>query len=445
MRYPTTELVFGGQYIPLEVNPLITTPSSVRRAPRVFYGWWIVAAGFVLQALGSGLLFNSFGAYFVFLQNEFGWSRTVLSGAFSMSRLESGFLGPIQAWLINRFGPRAVVRFGLVVFGLGFILLSRLDSVLGFYGAFLVIAIGSGLSGFLTVNIVLANWFERQRARAMALSSAGVSISGLLVPLVAWALATYGWRTTALVSGLLILVVGLPISQLIRRSPETYGYAPDGGERPPSGDDSSSARIASTAGQGLTARAALHTPAFWLLTAGHASALVAVSAASAHVIPFLVAQADMPVAAAAGVVATVTTVQLVGVLITSYIGDRFAKPKIAACCMVAHTAAVLMLASAQNLGMILGFAVLHGLAWGIRGPLMMAVRADYFGRRSFATIEGFASIVTTFGLVTGPLLVGFVADTVGDYRPGFLMLAGITAAGGLCFLAARRPVPLTPG
>jgi MFS family permease len=76
---------------------------------------------------------------------------------------------------------------------------------------------------------------------------------------------------------------------------------------------------------------------------------------------------------------------------------------------------------------------------------MMAVRADYFGRRSFATIEGFASIVTTLGLVTGPLLVGFIADSVGDYRPGFLALACVTVAGGVSFAVARRPRTLTPG
>lgn len=426
------------------MGPLVGARFSIRRFPAVFYGWWIVCAGFVLQGLGSGLLFNSFGAYFVFLQSEFGWSRTVLSGAYSMSRLESGFLGPIQAWLINRFGPRTVVRVGVVLFGCGFLLLSRLESVFAFYGAFIVIAIGSGLAGFLTVNITLANWFERSRARAMSLSAAGGSVSGLLVPLVAWSLGTYGWRTTALLSGLLVLLIGLPISQLIRQSPERYGLVPDGKRRPSGAPPAAGVSAPVAALQGMTARQALHTPAFWLLTAGHGSALVAVSAASAHVIPFLVSEAGMSLEAAAGVVATLTTSQLVGVLITSYIGDRFDKRIIAATCMVGHTTAMLLLASSQNLPTVIGFAMLQGLAWGIRGPLMMAVRADYFGRRSFATIEGFASIVTTCGLVTGPLLVGLIADNVGDYRPGFVVLACVTTAGCLSFALARRPRPLTP-
>src|SRR5207247_780871 len=217
------------------------------------------------------------------------------------------------------------VRAGVLLFGCGFMLLSRLDSVASFYATFVLIAIGSGLAGFLTINIVVANWFERVRARAMSLSAAGGSVSGLLVPVVAWSLATYGWRTTALCSGVFILLIGLPIAQLVRQSPEPYGYVPDG-------------------------RRATVAPG-----------------------------TSQTVVSSAG-------------------------------CRGGHTAAVLLLASAESLALVFAFAILHGLAWGIRGPLMMAVRADYFGRRSFATIEGFASIVTTCGLVTGPLLVGLIAD-----------------------------------
>jgi hypothetical protein len=121
--------------------------------PAVFYGWWIVAAGFVLQgARQAGCFFNSFGAYFVSLQDEFGWSRTVLSGAYSMSRLESGFLGAVPGLAHHRLGPRNVVRAGVILFGCGFLLLSRLESVLSFYATFVLIAIGSGLAGFLTIK-----------------------------------------------------------------------------------------------------------------------------------------------------------------------------------------------------------------------------------------------------------------------------------------------------
>ena len=116
--------------------------TSGTRIPRgVFYGWWIVAGGFAIQMLSSLLFYYSFGAYFVYLQEAFGWSRTMLSGAFSLSRMESGILGPFQGWLIDRFGPRAVMRIGIVIFAVGLMLFSQIHSAWQYYGAFLVMAL----------------------------------------------------------------------------------------------------------------------------------------------------------------------------------------------------------------------------------------------------------------------------------------------------------------
>ena len=80
--------------------------------PRVFYGWWIVAAGFGIEALIGALMFHAYGAYLVRLREEFSWSRTLLSAAFAMSRAESGILGPVQGWLTDQFGPRILIRTG---------------------------------------------------------------------------------------------------------------------------------------------------------------------------------------------------------------------------------------------------------------------------------------------------------------------------------------------
>lgn len=391
--------------------------------------------------LGGGLYFHSFGAYFVYLQADFGWSRTVISGAFSFARLEGGMIGPVQGWMINRLGARNVVRVGITLFAVGFALISRVDSIVEFYAAIFLLAIGSGLGGFLTINIVLANWFERRRARAMAIAGSGASVSGLLVPVVAWALSTYGWRTTALISAAVVLCVGLPMAQLIRQAPEAYGLLPDGASPVPSSPRPASAGspMPTMTHAGTTGQQALRTPAFWLLSSGHSAALVAVSAVMAHLIPYLVEQVHMSVEAAAGVVASLTLLQIVGNFVAGFLGDRLDKRLICIACMVGHTVAMLILAFATSPAWILAFAALHGLAWGTRGPLMSAIRADYFGRRSFATIEGFAALVTMIGLIIGPLAVGIIADQVGDYRIAFLGLSLITAAGFLFFALARRP------
>ena len=135
---------------------------------------------------------NSSGAYFVLLKNQFQWSGTVLSGAFSLSRVESGILGPLQGWLIVKAGPRAVARLGILLFGLGFIFLSTVNSVTAFYLAFALMALGSGLGGFLTLVTTLVNWFEERRALAIGLATAGMGVGGLATPIVAWSLTTFG-------------------------------------------------------------------------------------------------------------------------------------------------------------------------------------------------------------------------------------------------------------
>ena len=417
--------------------------TALARMPaRVFYGWWIVLGAFLLRGLGEGLLFHSFGAYFVHLQAEFGWSRTSLAGAASLGRIEGGFLGPLQGWLINRVGSQTVLRAGVVVLAVGFLLFSRVDSLASFYLTYLVIALGSSLCGFLTINLALANWFERRRALAMSLGGTGSALAGLIVLGVAWALDSFGWRGASALSALVMVLVGLPAAQLFRHAPEPYGLVPDG-------MPNDAAQMPAAAGVGwhpggFTAREALRTPAFWLLCLGHSSALVAVSAMMVHLIPYLVQQANMSVQTAAGVVTLITIASTGAHVVAGILGDRLDKRLIAFACMGGHTIALVLLVAADSIALVVAFALLHGVAWGIRGPLMMALRADYFGRRSLATIEGFASLLTMLGVVSGPLVAGFMADQMGDYRVGFLVLAGVTAIGSLFFAAARKPAPPTP-
>ena len=398
-----------------------------------------------MHGLSGGLFFHAFGAYFVFLQAEFGWSRTLISGAFSLSRLESGFLGPIQGWLINRFGSRACVSVGLIIFALGFFLFSWVDNAAAFYGVFIIIALGSGLCGYLTINIVLMNWFERSRSTAIALSATGGSLAGLMVPVVAWALSTYGWRATAVVSGILLLVVGLPMAQVIRQAPEPFGYLPDGAKAPASGDGTEQPAgygqgvVLAGASGGFTAREALRTRAFWLLATGHSLALMSVSAVAAHLIPFLVSQMGMSIEAAASMIAVLTAASVVSHLVGGFVGDRVNRRVLATLCMVGHTGALVVLVAATSPLAMAAFAALQGTAWGFRGPLMTPIRAEYFGRRAIATLEGFAAMVTTVGLTTGPIVVGIIADQTGDYRFSFLFIAAMTSIGMLCFGLAARP------
>lgn len=408
---------------------------------RPFYGWFIVGAGFCLEMLIGALMFHAYGAYAALLQQEFGWSKTMLSAAFSMARAESGILGPIQGWLTDRFGPRALIRTGMVIFGLGFMAFSQIGSPLTFFLAFFSIALGSSLGGYLPIGTAIVSWFRRRRALALSISSTGMAVGGLLTPGVVFVMTQLGWRWTAFLSGVLIIAAGLPIAQIIRHRPEAYGLRPDGdppGEPEPGGTPARG-RPPGRREPDFTAREAMRTPAFWYIAIGHGSALLVVSAVMVHLVLHVTERLGYALSQAAAVVALMTVMQIAGQLGGGFAGDRFSKRLICAACMAAHATALLVLAFASAFWMVVAFAVLHGLAWGTRGPLMAAIRADYFGSASFGTITGVSSMVVMLGMMGGPLVAGILADRTGSYVAGFSILAALAAAGSIFFLLARRP------
>ncbi len=357
-----------------------------------------------------------------------------------MQQVENGMVGPLQGWLIDRFGPRLSMRIGVLMLGIGFMAFSQIDSLLGFYLAYLCMAIGSSVSGFFPFTVVIVNWFERQRAKALAGLQLGSAIGGLLVILVALALEGLGWRTTAFVSGILVIVVGMPLVQVVRQRPEDMGLRLDGDAAIPESDQRQAAENSrDQGGPDFTLREATHTAAFWLISFGHGSALLIVSAVNVHLILHLTENLGYSLALASVVVTAINGAQMVGTLLGGAIGDRYDKRFLAFGCMAAHTLGILLVAYAVNGLMVFAFAVLHGAAWGLRGPMMQAIRADYYGRTAYGAILGTSSLITMFGSISGPLIAGVLADRTGNYQLGFTLLAIIAGLGSVFFLLARRP------
>ena len=352
-----------------------------------------------------------------------------------MARAESGILGPVQGWAIDRFGPRSMMRIGMVLFGAGFIYLSRIDSLLTFYIAFGLMALGSSLGGFMPLATTVTNWFARKRAMSLGVMMTGMSVGALTVPIVVWSLSEFGWRTTSLASGIIILVVGLPLTQVMRHSPEQYGLLPDGAQQTyRDGKVQAAPKIT-----GLTARQALKTQAFWMLSISHGLALLVVGAALLHQIPHMVEGMGLTAGTAGLVVAVLAIVVITAQLSGGYIGDRINKKVGIAGCMLAHGAGFAIFALSTSLTGALAFAVLHGVAWGVRSPLINSIRADYFGRAHYATIMGFTSMIVMIGMTAGPLFAGIMYDATGNYQVPFLVLAGLAGLGSLAALAARKP------
>jgi MFS family permease len=405
---------------------------------RIFYGWYMVGAATGMQFLQAALMSQAFGAYLAVLEEEQGWSKTALSGAAALQQMEVALLGPVLGWLIDRFGPKVFVRAGIVVFGTGLCLLSQVHTLGQFYAAFVVIALGSSLCGFFPLNVALIHWFERKRARALSAMSIGLAFGGIAVPLVAQSLTSFGWRSTALASGLVAIAVGLPLALVIRNHPREHGEVVDG-VRTRTPDKGADEVVSQPVTRDFTAREALRTPAFWLISLGHGFALFVVHAVAVHAITHLKQGLGYSVAQASLVISLVTVFQMAGVGVGWLIGDRFKKRLIAAACMLAHALGLLLLTYAVSLWMVVAFAVLHGTAWGLRGPMMQAMRADYFGPSAIGMILGLSFMIIVVGQVGGPIIPGIFADLTGDYRLGFTVLAVLAALGSGFFFFARKP------
>ena len=414
---------------------------------RIYHGWRIVAAGSLLQVLVAGLFLQAYGAYVVLLQADLGWSTTMLSAGFAMARTESAVLGPAQGYLIDRLGPRIIMRVGVLLFGLGFVLLSLIQQPWQFFAAIIILAIGASFSGFLSVTVTVVKWFRRRRASALGMASSGTALGGLLVPVVATFMSAFGWRAAALWSGVLMLVVGPFVVQVMRHQPSELGLEVDGipndEETVVVSEGPDSTQITGT-GSGshssdFTAKQALRTAAFWQISFGHGLAVMLISALMVHLIPHLTGQLGYSLGFAGLVVALVTSMQLAGMVFGGVLGDRLSKRAIITTAMIMHAGAALLLTVAVTPLLVMGFAVIHGVAWGARGPLQQAWRADLFGSTSFGAIMGYSSIVVMLGAASGPLLAGILFDRLGDYTVTLRLLSLLAVLGSLLFFLVRKP------
>lgn len=398
----------------------------------------MVGAGALIQFIHAGLLIQAFGAYVAVLSEDKGWSKTALSAGAALQSIEGALIGPLVGWIMDRLGARAIVQIGIVLFGLGFIVLSQVDTIAGFYGAIALLALGTSLSGYFPLTVTMVHWFRQQRARALSTMGLGLALGGLAVPMVAWAMQVWGWRATAFASGVIAIVFGLPLARVLRRHPGDVGETIDGlPPQVPPADGSPSAPPQ----REFTAAEALRTKAFWLLALGHGFALLVVTAVNVHAISHMKEGLGYSVAQASLVITLMTVAQTCGLLLGAAVGDRWEKRYVAAACMLAHAVGLLMLTHAVHPAMLGAFAILHGMAWGLRGPFMQAMRADYFGLQAIGMILGLSAFIIAIGQVLGPMVAGGFADVSGHYRTGFTVLALVAGSGSLLFFFAKKPAP----
>ena len=416
------------------------------RARGVYYGWWLVGIGSFVR-MSSVPLFHAMGLWFVALESQFGWNRTQLSLAFAFTRVEGGLLGPVEGYLTDRVGTRRMVLIGLLILGAGFLVFAQVSHLWMFYVAFLIMALGQGVSGWLPITTMLNNWFVRRRSMAMGWSNSGSRLGGLLlVPLIAWAIdpeyGRIGWSLTAALLGVVFLVVAVPISRVIRNRPEDYNLLPDGdspGPAPLTADRIPQNRRLAQEDANFTVSEAIRTHAFWYISVGHALTAMVIVSIMTHLAPLLTDE-GFSLQTAGWVVTVYTAVAMVFQVVGGYVGGHL--PKNVAMFVFSSIQALgvlIIVAFPSNIGMIYVFAVLFGIGFGGTSPLATSIRGDYFGRASFGKILGISSVPMNILLLGASPFAGLMYDLKGDYKIAFVTLAALNFLGGVLFLMARKP------
>ena len=415
-----------------------TDPSTPPK--RIFYGWWILLAAVGSSTLNSTFYMIGMGTFFLPIAESFNTSKTALSGAFSLARLESGLLGPVQGFLTDRLGSRTVMLAGITMMGAGFILISLAPSLLLFYVFFvLFIALGQSFGLGPPVTATVINWFVKYRARALALTLSGSAIGGLMVPILAWSIREYGWEKAAFVSGLIIWAVGYPIALTMRYRPEEHGYYPDGRapEEIPGGGAS-----ALQEEPYFTPREALRTVAFWVMGIAFALRMLSSAGVPIHLIAYFEEDVGFSSAKAALFLGLIGTAGLGGRFVFGVLGDAMTKRYVLFGAIAIQAVSLPVLAMVDGTWMAVLFLLLFATGHAGGAPAMLASRGDYFGRRFYATIAGFMAILMLLGTVAGPLVAGILSDRLENgYQITWYLYGGLSGVSAVLLLLLRPPKP----
>lgn len=420
---------------------------------RVFHGWIIVAAAWVLWLYNTMAFTWGFTVFVDPLDREFGWSRTAITLAWAATLSWSLLLGPWAGRLFDRVGPRPLTMIFGPLAGLGWIAISLVHSYPAFFLSF-VFLVGTGLQLGLTApaQSVVAQWFRRRRSLAMGIALTASGFTGVtLVPLISWLSARYTWRTGAFVLGAIIAASTIPIGLLLRKRPEDMGLEPDGGVAP-SRNGARTGLLRSVIGRvpfprgalppevDFTPRQAYVTATFWLFTAATWLRWMGLGLLQVHQMPYLLQRGLSPGQAALIVGLSLLTNSPSRVVV-GLLGDIFSKRWLLVACMLLQGAGLLALTLTSTMPLGYVYAVLWGIGQSALG-LQGAWVADLFGRRSYGSINSFSYSVSQSGRVLGGLAAAVAYDVAGSYHTMFLGGVGgfvLSAA-----LIALMPLPGRP-
>jgi MFS family permease len=391
---------------------------------RYFYGYNIVAAGFTIQGVCIGAMF-AYGVFFKELQAEFGWSRAAISGASSLAFLMMGAVGILAGRLNDRIGPRVLIVISAGFLGMGYLLMSRMQSIWQLYAVYGVLAgIGFSTHDVITLSTV-ARWFVKRRGVMSGIVKVGTGCGQLLVPMIATLLlAVFGWRHSNLIIGVVALVALVAVAQLMRRDPQGMGLLPDG--------DSAMISDGRAGGvveeQGFSLKEVARMKQFWIMCIAEFAVLCCLLTVIVHIVPYARDLGLAPVYAA-GVLSTIGGVSILGRIVMGAASDRIGGKRGLVTCLIVLFCSFIWLQFATEAWMLFLFAVLYGFAHGGFFTLVSPMVAELFGTGSHGLLFGIILFSGTLGGAVGPVMAGRTFDVTGSYRLVFLVLSVLTLIG----------------
>jgi sugar phosphate permease len=419
-------------------------PPAHRFLPkRVFYGWYVALGCLLMQFVTVGVGYYGLQVFLRPLRDEHGWSASIVSSASAMFFAVAGLSSFLIGRYIDRHGPIPFMCAGIVLISAGTIGLGFVDQKWQLFACYAVMAVAFGGGGGVAVSSLLTKWFIGQRARAMSISSTGVSLGGaVLVSLGTALIAGGGLRRGAPVLGILVAAIALPVLwSTIAATPESMGLNPDGLDA----ETARQRKQNSAVGQYTvwTRAQAARTIPFWGILIGFALALAAQTGVLIHQLAFLQGDGQLRTRSAAAFAVTATTIgSIVARLIVGTFADRANKVHLAVGFVALQALTALSYTYLHSRVGLYVAAMVFGVTVGNVYMLQALVTGEVFGLVSYGTIYGMVSLAGSIGSAAGLLFTGWAVDhSGGSYTLAFRVLAAINMIAAIAVSFARNPLP----
>lgn len=366
--------------------------------------------------------YYAFGIFFKPVLTEFGWTRAMISGAFSLSSFLAGLVAIVTGRLNDRFGPRLVIATCGFFLGLGYLLMSQISAIWQLY-LFYGVIIGIGMSGSLVPLLsTVARWFVRRRAMMTGIVTWGLGIGSVIMPLLArWLISNYGWSNSYIIVGSIALVLIVLAAQFLRRDPGQM-------ELSPYGENEVKAESLNLEASGFSLQEAIHTWQFWILCILQFFFIFCVNTVMVHIAPHAM-ELGIPMTTSANILAATGGLGIVGMVVMGAFADRAGNKQAMIISFILMSVALFWVVVAKEVWMLYLFAVIFGFGFGGMSALFSPMTAELFGLRSHGVILGIGFFCSMTGGAIGPLQAGYVFDIIGSYNPAFLVCAAFAATG----------------